>query len=350
MKRDRLKRKGTVIGYFLFLLPIIVTVALAIVIYNGLTAAFDSAFIIIFFMAVYVAFITLIFCVFDAVRRKKMVDVPTTRILDATDRIAKGDFSVRIYPDSEYDTFNMYSYIMENVNKMAEELSKSEILKSEFISNVSHELKTPMSVIKSYCQALRDKDLDDDTRCKYVGVIVDTCNRMSALVGNILKLNKLENRTVSPQVREVDVAELLRTAVISFEEKAEGKGVKLIVDVDEVTATTEPDLLEIVFNNLISNAVKFTDCGGQITVGLKDLGSKISVAVKDEGVGMSKETGAHIFEKFYQGETSHSGEGNGLGLALVKRVVDILGGRIEVESVLGKGSTFTVTLFKEISR
>jgi len=350
MKRDALKRKGTVIGYFLFLLPLIVTVVIAIVIYNGLVVTFDSVFIIIFFMVVYVCFIALMFCVIDAVRRKKMVDGPTTRILDATDRIAKGDFSVRIYSDSEYDTYNLYSYIMDNVNKMAEELSKSEILKSEFISNVSHELKTPMSIIKSYCQALRDNELDDKTREKYVNTVIDTCNKMSALVGNILKLNKLENRTILPKVSKVDVSELLRTSVIAFEEKAEEKGVELIVDVDEVLAVTEPDLLEIVFNNLISNAVKFTEENGHVVVGLKDQGDTISVTVKDDGVGMNKETGAHIFEKFYQGETSHSGEGNGLGLALVKRVVDILGGKIEVESVFGKGSTFTVTLFKEISR
>jgi signal transduction histidine kinase len=167
------------------------------------------------------------------------------------------------------------------------------------------------------------------------------------MVINILKLNKLENQNIYPDTVSYDVGEQLCECVVAFEDVWEKKGIELEADIDEnIMVTADPELLTLVWNNLLSNAIKFTDDGGQITVSLKSQNDKAVISISDTGCGISQEVGKHIFEKFYQGDTSHAVKGNGLGLALVKRVIDITGGDISVSSEVGKGSTFTVTLDK----
>ena len=161
---------------------------------------------------------------------------------------------------------------------------------------------------------------------------------------NVLKLNKLENQTLSPAFRRFRLDEMLAEAALAYEDVIERKHIDLICDLEETEIASAPDYLEIVWNNLLSNAVKFTGEGGTISLSLRTEGGKAIVRVADTGCGISAETGKHIFEKFYQGERSHAQEGNGLGLALVKKVIDLIGGEISVESEVGKGSAFTVTL------
>lgn len=280
----------------------------------------------------------------DYIRRKIMVDKPVKKILEATEKITSGDFSVRIESEHKYSQYNGYDAIMEDLNKMAEKLEKSAVLKTDFISNVSHELKTPLAIIQNYSTLLQDESLDGETRQQYVSTVRQASRRLTDLITNILKLNKLENQDISTEYEKINLREMLAQAVLNYEDIIDKKGLNLDCNFDDVIIYSSPSYLEIVWNNLISNAIKFTESGGSITVTLKEHLDRVEVSVSDTGCGISKETGKHIFDKFYQGDTSHSGEGNGLGLPLVKKVIDILGGEISVKSEIGKGSTFTIVL------
>ncbi|MBO5067407.1 MAG: HAMP domain-containing histidine kinase [Clostridia bacterium] len=345
--KNNTKSKITVIGYVFFFLPLSVTVMIAIFIFNALSVKGVSIPFIAVYMLLYIAFATLVFAVVDVFRRRIMIDSPSDKILEATERIAKGDFSVRLSADKQYNKFDRYDIIMNNINKMVGELQKSEVLKTEFISNVSHEIKTPLTIIKNYAQALKADKISKEQKDKYIQVLINTTERLSTLVTNILKLNKLENQILSPEKVNVNLSELLSECIIAFESVCEQKNIEFNCDVKDIIAFTEPNYTEIIFNNLLSNAVKFSHVGGKIDVTLNRDGENVVFTVKDYGIGMTQEVGAHVFEKFYQGDTSHKAEGNGLGLALVKKVIDLLGGEITVKSILNQGSEFTV-VFKGV--
>lgn len=223
-----------------------------------------------------------------------------------------------------------------------------ETLRTDFIANVSHELKTPLAVIQNYATMLAQPELSEEQRREYAGIIAEATRRMASMITNILKLNKLENQQIYPSAQTYDLGEQLCECLLAFEDLWEQKGLDICTDIQEdVMVTADPELLALAWNNLFSNAVKFTEPGGRISLVLKAEEERISVQVADSGCGISPEAGRHIFEKFYQGDTSHAARGNGLGLALVKRVVDIAGGTIQVESEVGKGSCFTVILEQE---
>ncbi len=280
----------------------------------------------------------------DWIRRKLTVDKPTQKILQATERIAEGDFSTHLDIVHDYKQYDQYDLIMENLNKMAMELQKNEVLKTDFISNVSHEIKTPLAVIQNYAMLLQDETLDAQTRKDYTQTLISATRRITDLITNILKLNKLENQQIQQKPEVFSLTESLANCIVEFEIPMETKNICLDCDLEDVTVFSTQSLLEIVWTNLLSNAIKFTPQDGNINVSLKQLGNNVQVAISDDGCGMTSEVGAKIFDKFYQGDTSHATQGNGLGLALVKRVIDILGGEISVSSEVGKGSTFTILL------
>ncbi len=254
----------------------------------------------------------------------------------------EGDFSARI---SVQDNAHKFGEISDSINLLASELSGVETLRTDFIANVSHELKTPLAVIQNYAAMLRSPDLDEQTRLEYARSITDTTRRLSSLITNILKLNRLENQQIFPEKKEYYLGEQLCECLLNFEGEWEKKSLEIETDIDEeIKVTADSELLSVVWNNLFSNAVKFTESGGKIGVSLRRENGFAVVSVSDTGCGISPETGKHIFEKFYQGDISHAAQGNGLGLALVKRIIDITGGEISAQSVLGKGSTFTVKL------
>ena len=340
------KSHFTIFGAVSFFALIAFVMQIAILVYDYICDRTDDKSMIAVLILILI-FILSAFCtVFDYFRRKIMVDKPVSKILEATEKIAAGDFSTRIEIEHSYDKYSEFDAISENLNIMAAELGKSEMLKNDFISNVSHEMKTPLSLIGNYAAALADSNLDPETREKYAATLSKASNRLSRLVTDILKLNKLQNQEIKPEISRFNLSDALAECIISFEGNIEEKNLILECDLDDVFISSSHSLLEIVFSNLISNAVKFTEPGGKIAVTLKQTEDKAVVTVTDTGCGMTKEVGMRIFEKFYQGDTSHSGEGNGLGLALVKKVIDILGGEISVTSELRKGSTFTVTLKK----
>ncbi len=292
-----------------------------------------------------VILLSLIFSSIDAVRRKMTVDRPAKRIVEAAEKMMQGDFSVRIKQQRKFGTDDKFNEIAECFNKMAEELSGVETLRTDFIANVSHEMKTPLAVMQNYGTLLQAPNLSEEKRIEYAKGVVDGSRRMADMMTNILKLNRLENQQIYPKASEFDLGEQLCECLLQYENVWEKNEIDINTDIEEgVLVKADAELLSLVWNNLFSNAFKFTEAGGTVFVSLTATEQHAVVQVKDSGCGMSPEVGAHIFEKFYQGDTSHSVQGNGLGLALVKRVVDILQGEIGVESAVGKGTTFTVRI------
>lgn len=296
-----------------------------------------------------VVFLSLLCTLVDGIRRKYTVERPVKRILNATEKMTDGDFSARIAPFHGIDSMNEFDAIIENFNKMAEEINNVETLRTDFIANVSHELKTPLAIIQNYATMLQDPALPGEKQVEYAKTVADASRRLTDLITNILKLNKLENQQIFPDSKEYDLSEQLCECLLDFEDVWEKKELDIETDIDEnIMITAEGELLTHVWNNLFSNAMKFTEPGGKITVNLKAEGDYAVVRVSDTGCGMSPEVGRHMFEKFYQGDKSHATQGNGLGLALVKRVIDIFRGEISVDSTLGKGSTFIVRLRRDM--
>ncbi len=292
-----------------------------------------------------VILISLLFTIIDAARRKLMVDRPTKRITDAGKKLTDGDFSVRIQPFGDSYAYESFNSIIDCFNKLSEELGSVETLRTDFIANVSHELKTPLAVMQNYGTMLQAPGLSDEKRIEYAKGITDNSKRLASLITNILKLNKLENQQIFPVSERYDLSEQLCQCLLQFEDIWDEKGIDIETEIeDKIYIDSDSELLSLVWNNLLSNAFKFTDNGGKVSVSLTADSNYVTVAVTDTGCGISPETGKHIFEKFYQGDTSHATMGNGLGLALVKRVVDIMQGEIAVESSVGKGTTFKVTL------
>jgi signal transduction histidine kinase len=284
----------------------------------------------------------------DRVRRYFMVDRPVKKITSAAEKVMNGDLSVRIEKEKSIDLNDSFNIVIEYFNRMVQELSGMETLRTDFISNVSHEQKTPLTVMQNYGTLLQRPDLPESERLEYAKAITDSARSLANMVGNILKLNKLENQTIYPDTQVYDLGAQLGECLVGLEEVWDKKGLEIEADLDEnVRIKADPELLTLVWNNLFSNAIKFTEPGGTVSVSLKTHGNYAVVEVTDTGCGISPEVGQHMFEKFYQGDTSHATKGNGLGLALVKRVIDITGGDISVVSEVGIGSTFTVILRRE---
>ncbi len=291
-----------------------------------------------------VVFLSLVCTSIDAMRRKLTVDKPVKQIVAAAEKIARGDYSVRIPRLSTINRTDGLNEIIDCYNKMAEELAGIESLQTDFIANVSHELKTPLTVIQNYGTLLQQPDLSEKDRLRYAKAASDAARRLSELITNILKLSKIENQQIYSTAEDYELNEQLCACLLRFETVWEDKNITIETAIDEVHIHADPELLSIVWNNLFSNALKFTEKDGTVRVTLReDCGTAI-VTVSDTGCGISPQVGKRIFDKFYQADTSHRASGNGLGLALVRRVINIMNGEISVQSEVGKGSTFTVRL------
>ena len=270
---------------------------------------------------------------------------PMGEFAAATRKVASGDFSVYVPPRHLPGKMDYMDAIIMDFNVMVEELGSIETLKTDFFSNVSHEIKTPLSIIQNYAQGLKDGKLSDVQRDAYIDTILESSTRLTALISNILRLNKLEKQNLQPVTEPYNVCEQLCECALRCEDVWAQKNIEFEAEIeDRAVIEADASLMELVWNNLISNAVKFTEPGGTITMKQRSTADEIVVSVSDTGCGMSEETLAHIFDKFYQGDTSHSTEGNGLGLALVLRILQLIDGSISVESAVGVGTTFTVRI------
>ena len=290
-----------------------------------------------------VIFLAVLMVVVDTVRRRMTVERRVRAIQCALQEITAGNFKVRLDTRGVQDA--QFVEIMESINRMAEDLAGVETLRTDFIANVSHEMKTPLAVMQNYGTLLQTGGLTEEKRIEYAKAVTDGSRRLTQLMTNILKLNRLENQQIYPQAVVYDLGEQLCECLLQYENVWEQAEIGIETDIAEgITVRADSELLSLVWNNLLSNAFKFTPQGGTVSLRLTADGEYATVQVADTGCGMSPEIGAHIFEKFYQGDTSRATQGNGLGLALVRRVVDIMQGEIYVESTPGEGSTFTVRI------
>ena len=265
---------------------------------------------------------------------------PIEELSKASQRVAKGDFSVRI-PD-HHNTEELHN-TFSNFNTMVRELSSIETLRNDFITNVSHEFKTPLSAIEGYAMLLQDTGLSDTERVEYAQKILLNTSRLNDLTGNILLLSKLENLNYAPEREKYRLDEQIREAILLLEPKWTAKEIQLDLDgLTDTTIVSNEALLLQVWMNLINNAIKFVDSNGTISINIMDEPGYVRVEIRDNGIGMSQETMDHIFEKFYQGDTSRRSEGNGLGLTLCRKIIEKCGGKIAVASTPGEGSVFTV--------
>ena len=331
--------------FWIVLAVLLITAGIGEGVQVGMAAAQWQAIIQVHIMVVYWLSSAALLTFLIRERMKKVYDTPLQEISAATKQVAKGDFSVRIQPLNKGKNEDYLDVMIADLNTMVDELGSIETLKTDFISNVSHEMKTPLAVIKNYAELLQAPGLPEDERAEYAQSIEEAAGKMTELITNILRLNRIENQKIVPELMRYDVCRQLADCLLQFESRWEEKQIEPDFDLeDSAYINADESLLELAWNNLISNAIKFTEPGGSITVRERTEGGKVVVSFTDTGCGMSEEAQKRIFDKFYQGDTSHATEGNGLGLALVQRVMALLGGEITVESELGKGSTFTVTL------
>ncbi|MEO3946668.1 HAMP domain-containing sensor histidine kinase [Gorillibacterium sp. CAU 1737] len=272
----------------------------------------------------------------------RKVLAPLTQLSDAAKEVAKGNFNVRL--DYETHKVRELGEMAHNFNKMVQELNGIETLRNDFVANVSHEFKTPIAAIEGYSALLQDPELPMEEREEYSRLIMESTKQLSSLSSNILKLSKLETQEITLNASEFPLDEQIRHALLFLEPLWNEKELNLELQLDPVRYIGDEELLMQVWMNLLGNAIKFTERGGEIGVTLRSAEDGVTVSVSDTGVGMSEEVQRRAFERFYQGDRSRAREGNGLGLPLVKRIVELCGGEVRVESEPGAGAVFTVRL------
>ena len=267
--------------------------------------------------------------------------MPLRGIIKATQRVTEGDFSVKVNTDRG---INEFSELAKSFNKMTDELSSIETLRSDFINTFSHEFKTPIVSIRGFAKLLKEGDLSDEERKEYLEIILTESERLALLSTNVLNLSKYESLEIITEKTPFRVDEQIRMAVLMTEPKWSAKNLDVDIELEEVTFIGSADLTQQVWLNLIDNAVKYSGTGGNIAIRLEHWNKGLRFIIADNGVGMDEPTKPRIFDKFYQGDASRTEAGNGLGLTIVKRIVELCGGSITFDSELGKGSVFTVTL------
>lgn len=267
---------------------------------------------------------------------------PITRLIKAMQKVAEGDYSVRLsVPGPEHSEFSL---LERNFNFMAQELAGTEMLHTDFISNVSHEFKTPLSNISGYAMLLQDDTLSPEERDDYINIIVQNAKDLSHMTGSILELSRLENQHIVTGQEFYRVDEQIRQCILRMEPQWSAKDLVIEPELDSITWYGNQELTNHIWNNLLDNAIKFTPQGGEIIIKAFEKDQHLVVSIQDSGMGMSEEVQKHVFDKFYQGDTSHKKKGSGLGLALVHKIVTLYQGSITLESIPNLGTTFTVML------
>ena len=265
---------------------------------------------------------------------------PIEQINEATKKVALGEYDIELETKREDEIGELTN----NFNKMTRGLKSTENLQKEFINNVSHEIKTPVSSIEGFAKFLKDKNLTDEERDEYANIIIEEAKRLENLTGKILKLSKLNNQEIITNKQEIEVAEQIRKAISLLEPKWSKKDIKINVSLEEKIFLGDEDLIFQVWVNIIDNAIKFSNEGENIDIKVYEKDSNINVEIKDHGIGMKEEELEKVYDRFYQIDRSHSKEGSGLGLAIVKRIVELSEGKIEIKSKENKGTTVIVKL------
>lgn len=327
--------------FFIFLISVVSTIFLSALLYLLLSfhiirADFSSSLLPIFLLGFLSIFIST--CLTPIVGHIPLR--PLRRIIEATDELAKGNFDTRIHFEYPPELCNL----SKSFNSMACELQNTTMLRNDFINNFSHEFKTPIVSIKGFAKLLQDDSLPEEQRKEYIRIIIRESDRLANLATKILDLSKVEGQTQLNQVHSYNLAEQIRLSFLLLENKWSKKEIDFDIDLDEINVSANEEMMQQVFVNLLDNAIKFTPEHGFISLSLKTVENEICFCLKDTGIGMDEATIDHIFHKFYQADSSHQQEGNGLGMTLVKKIIDLHGGHIKIKSKLGKGTTIFVYL------
>ena len=269
-----------------------------------------------------------------------------SKISEGMREIARGNFKARVHERDKKDALSEFGELERTFNQMASDLDGIEIFRNDFINNFSHEFKTPIVSLRGFARQLQSGNLTEEQRKEYIDIIVKESERLADMSTNVLLLSKLENQQIVSEKTEYDLDEQIRGCILLLEKGWTDKNIELDIELDCVTYCFNEEMLSHVWVNLFSNAIKFTHTGGRIGCRLYETESAVVCEISDNGIGMTRETLERIFEKFYQGDTSHSGLGNGVGLNIVHRILTLAGGNIEVDSTFGGGSKFTVYLPK----
>ena len=265
---------------------------------------------------------------------------PIRDLIMAINQLAEGNFKVRVHLDLTQE----FVRLSESFNRMAQELENTEVLRSDFINNFSHEFKTPIVSLRGFAKILKNDDLTPEERGEYLDIIINESNRLAQLSTNVLNLSKIEKLSILSGMEVFDLSEEIRQCILLLESKWQKKDLELLIELEELTYKGNKALLNQAWINLIDNAVKFSPEKGKVKVKLNRTDSHVVFRIMDNGCGMDEETKSHIFDRFYQGDSSHTTEGNGIGLTVVEKIVHLHKGEIRADSEVGIGTTFTVTL------
>jgi signal transduction histidine kinase len=266
---------------------------------------------------------------------------PLNRLIRAMEIVSTGDFSVRV---EALDDDSEIAHLLSGFNHMVAELGGIELFRDDFINNFSHEFKTPIVSIRGFAKQLQNEDLSAEKRKEYTDIIINEAERLSNMSANILLLTRLENQQIVKNLNEYELDEQIRNCVILLEKQWSGKNITMELDLDSVKVRRDDEMLSHLWINLLENAIKYSRAGGSIAIECVAAADSFEVRIRDDGDGMDAATMKRIFDKFYQGDASRATRGNGLGLSIVKRIVDLNGGTIAVESEPDRGTTFTVRL------
>lgn len=263
---------------------------------------------------------------------------PLLEIMKATDRIAEGDYDARIHLKGPHEL----KQLSDSFNHMAEELGSVELLRTDFVNNFSHEFKTPIVSIRGFARILKRNDLTEEIRSEYLDTIISESERLAELADQVLSLSKLENQSILTDKKTYNVSEQIRLVIAMMYSKWSEREIEIDFDRGELLFTANEELMKQVFINLLDNAVKFSPDGSLIKVRILEKVSSLIFIIKDQGMGMSEDSTSRIFDKFYQGDTSHAVSGNGLGMTIAGRIVALHGGTIRIDTAPGKGTTFEI--------
>ena len=260
--------------------------------------------------------------------------------IEAIAKLSRGDFSIRLNIKKPLE----FKLLSENFNVMAKELEGIEVLRTDFINNFSHEFKTPIISIKGFAEILKDDNLSKEEKDEYLDIIIEESKRLATLSTNVLNLSKVENQVILNDINEFNVSEQIRQSILLLDTKFENKNISLDISIEDAYICGNKEMLNQVWLNLLDNSIKFNRINGIVSVTVRKLDKSIIVVITDSGIGVSRSSITRIFDKFYQEDTSHSRNGNGLGLTIVKKIIDLHGGTINCNSIQGKGTKFTIIL------
>lgn len=260
--------------------------------------------------------------------------------IEATEKLSRGDFSARLNIKKPPE----FRILSKNFNAMAEELGGIEVLRTDFINNFSHEFKTPIISIKGFAEILKEDDLSKEEKNEYLDIIIEESKRLSYLATNVLNLSKIETQVILNDIQRFNIGEQIRQSILLLDSKFQTKNIFLDINIEDCYINGNKEMLNQVWVNLLDNAIKFNSQNGIVSVNMKNKEGNIFINISDTGLGIARESIPKIFDKFYQGDISHATHGNGLGLAIVKKIIELHGGTIECDSIISRGTKFTIIL------